>query len=52
MIKPIKYARIKRKDGLFHSPKQDIEVLITVCNALIDKVDELTKEVNRLSSKE
>jgi hypothetical protein len=53
MIKPLKLrVRKSSESGIFHNSKQDVATLTKVCNQLIDKVNELTKEVNILIEKE
>jgi hypothetical protein len=50
MIKPLKLrVRKSGESGVFHNSKQDVATLTKVCNQLIDKVNELTNKVNRLS---
>lgn len=34
--------------GIFHDTRDDVRILAEVCNRLIDKVNELTDEVNKL----
>jgi len=43
--------RTSNNGGLFHDSRHDIKALSTICNHLIDKVNELTDEVNELESK-
>lgn len=35
--------------GIFHDSREDCRNLARVCNMLIDKVNELTSEVNKLN---
>ena len=51
MISPIK-TRIRKPSqrGIFHDSRQDVDALAKVCTELINKVNELTDEVNRLNS--
>jgi predicted transcriptional regulator len=40
-------TRIKlNKTGLFHNSREDVASLSKVCNLLINKVNELTDEIN------
>ena len=51
MISLIKTRIRKSKNqGIFHDSRQDVEALSKVCIELINKVNELTNEVNRLNT--
>lgn len=50
MIKKLN-IRLRRScsRGIFHDSREDCERLARTCNILIDKVNELTNEVNKLN---
>lgn len=51
MIKQIRtYLNKVDRKALFYDASADTETLRKVCNELIDKVNELTSEVNALSA--
>lgn len=39
------------ESGLFHDSRKDVRLLTKVCNALVDKVNELVKDNNDLRKK-
>lgn len=50
MIKKIDFKLRKSSGiGIFHDSREDCRNLAKVCNILIDKVNELTSEVNKLN---
>lgn len=50
MIKKINFKfRNSSGIGIFHDSRKDCVILARACNTLIDKVNELTNEVNRLN---
>jgi hypothetical protein len=49
MIQKLRTKGIRKTGGgIFHDTRADVNVLMKVCNELINKVDELTDEVNKL----
>lgn len=50
MIKKIDF-KLRRSSGIgiFHDSREDCRNLARTCNILIDKVNELTEEINRLN---
>ena len=50
MIKKINFRlRESLNKGIFHDSREDSRRLAKTCNILIDKVNELTDEVNKLN---
>ena len=51
MIKKIQ-CRLRKTDtiAIFHDSRKDVQRLATTCSVLIDKVNELVDEVNRLNN--
>lgn len=50
MIKKIDFKfRGSSSRGIFHDSREDCRNLARACNILIDKVNELTSEVNKLN---
>ena len=49
MIKELDF-RLRKSDGyvIMHDSRADSQALIGVCNTIIDKVNELVSEVNRI----
>lgn len=43
--------RKSNNSGVFHDTKRDVATLTVVCIELINKVNELTDEINRLKGK-
>ena len=53
MINPIKIKiRQSKQKSILHNSREDAEMLGKVCNELIDKVNELIVEVNKLKSEQ